>query len=337
MSIQIALVGYGYWGPNLLRNFSDTPDCDVLYCCDKDITRLKQVRKKFPSVITTTNYEEILNDKDVSAIVIATPTKFHFELAKMALAAGKDVLIEKPMTLNFKEANILLSIAAEKKRIIMVDHTFIYNEAVIKIKEIIESGEIGKILCIDSTRQNLGLFQDDSNVMYDLAPHDLSIIQFLLGKKPKSVQAFGKSHYNKQEDIAHMIIDYPDNITGYIHSSWLSPLKVRTMTIIGTKKMIVYDDVNPSERVKIYDKGVKLDKIEGNETEKTKLKVSYRSGDIWTPNISGTEALSNMAKAFIASVVSRKESLSSGNLGAEVVNILEKATKSIKTGEKIIF
>lgn len=335
MSKQIALVGYGYWGPNLLRNFFEIEECRVVYCCDKQIKRLKEVRKKYPTLITTTNYEELLQDPDLDAIIIATPTNLHFPLAKLALEAGKDVLIEKPMAANLKDANTLMSLAQKKKRILMVDHTFIYNEAVRKIKEIVDSGELGKILYIDSIRANLGLFQEDVNVIYDLAPHDFSIIQYILGKPPKSVSAVGKTHYNGQEDVAYISVEYLGGITAHVNVSWLSPLKVRTLTIVGTKKMIVYDDVNPAEKIKVYDKGVEVEK--NTTKEFREIRISYRSGDVWSPNILFKEALSRMANEFVQSLISRKEPESGVSLGVDVVNLLEKSTKSMRTGEKVNF
>ena len=330
---KIALVGYGYWGPNLLRNFFENPDCEVLYCCDKDASKLKIVRKRYPSVVTTTNYEEIISDTELSAVVIATPTKFHFPLAKMALEAGKDVLIEKPMTLNVIEAEKLISVASKNKRIIMVDHTFLYNEAVRKIKKIIDSGNLGNILYIDSVRANLGLFQNDSNVIYDLASHDFSIINYLLSKRPISVQAYGKSHINEQEDVSHIITEYDREVFAHLHVSWLSPLKVRTMSIIGTKKMLLYNDVDPSQKICVYEKGVT---IEGGLTKKLEeQKISYRSGDAFLPNIKSTEALSLMVADFITSISNRTEPLSNGKLGAEVVELLQKSTESLRSGKKI--
>lgn len=330
---KIALVGYGYWGPNLLRNFFETPGCEVLYCCDKDISKLKVVGKRFPSVITTTDYEEVISDPELSAVVIATPTKFHFPLAKEALEAGKDVLIEKPMTLTLIESKKLVVIALKKKRILMVDHTFLYNEAVRKIKEIIDSGDLGDILYIDSVRANLGLFQNDSNVIFDLASHDFSIINYLFSKRPLTVQAYGKSHVNKQEDVCHVITEYEGGAFAHLHVSWLSPLKVRTMSIIGTKKMLIYDDVNPSAKICVYEKGVT---IEGGLTKKLEeQKISYRSGDAFLPNVKSTEALSLMAADFINSISNRTEPLSNGRLGAEVVELLEKSTESLRSDKKI--
>ena len=335
MGKQIALVGYGYWGPNLLRNFFETPECEITYCCDKDMSKLKQARKRYPSIIVTPNYEEILKDKELAGVIIATPTKFHFELAKLALESDKDVLIEKPMTLTSEEARQLVDLAKKRKRILMVDHTFLYNEAVIKIKEIIDSGEIGEILYIDSVRANLGLFQLDSNVIFDLAVHDFSIIQYLTSKKPLSVQGFGKSHVNKQEDVSYVTAEYTDGIFAHLHLSWLSPLKVRLMSIVGTKKMLVYDDMNASQKIQVYEKGVTF---EPNLFRKLEAAfITYRSGDVWSPNIKEKEALGTMAKDFVNSMINRNDPLSNGRLGADIVELLEKSTESIRSGKKVKF
>lgn len=331
---KLALVGYGYWGPNLLRNFFETPDCEVLYCCDKDLAKLKMVRRRFPSVIITTSFDEIIRDSELDAVVIATPTMLHYELAKKAIESGKDVLVEKPMTINTKEANDLVALAKKFKKILMVDHTFLYNEAVIRIKEILEKKELGDILYIDSIRANLGLFQKDTNAIFDLASHDLSIIQYLFGKKPISVQAFGKSHYNKQEDICYVIVEYKDGTFTHLSLSWLSPLKVRTMTIIGTRKMLVYDDMNFSQKIQVYEKSVDIGPNLFRKLEAAF--ITYRSGSVWSPNISEKEALGNMAKDFIESITKRREPISNGKLGVLVMELLEKATQSLKIGKKII-
>jgi predicted dehydrogenase len=332
---KIALIGYGYWGPNLLRNFMEVPCCEVVYCCDKDVNRLKEVRKRYPSLIITRDYEDLLHDSELDAAIIATPTKFHYQVARDFLRAGKDVLIEKPMTLTSKEAGLLVEIARKQKKIIMVDHTFIYNEAVRKIKEVIKSGSLGDILYLDSVRANLGLFQQDSNVIFDLATHDFSIVQYLLEDTPVWLQAFGKSHYNKQEDVAYIIAQYAKNISVHIQVSWLSPLKVRQLLIVGTKKMLVYDDVNSAEKIRIYEKGVDL--VPGLTTKLEEAKVSYRSGDAWLPNIKGTEALSLVAREFIEAILTRRKPISDGLMGLNVVSALEKATESARSGKKIFF
>ncbi len=332
---KIAIVGYGYWGPNLLRNFSNNLDCEVLYCCDLDIVKLKKVRKAYPSIMLTKNYEDILNDSEVDAVVIATPTKFHHPLAKAALESGKDVLIEKPMTLDTKEAKELVEIAQKNNKILMVDHTFLFTQEVRKLKEIIDSGEIGEVLHIDSTRANLGLFQPDSNVVFDLATHDISIIQYLLGKFPKSLTSVGASYYDKQEEVCHLHLDYPGKTTCHIHVSWLSPLKIRQMMIVGTKKMIVYNDVEPSEKVKIYDKGVTVNKHKNSTSKVLQTKIGYRSGDVWAPRIDIVEGLKTLSQEFLTAISERKTTMSSGEFGMSVVNILEKANESSRKSVKV--
>lgn len=332
---KVGLVGYGYWGPNLLRNFVSTPDCEVLYCCDIQFSRIKEIRKKFPSVIVTSNYQDLLDDKELDGIVIATPTKFHYPLAKQALEKGKDILIEKPMALNSGEANELVSLATKLGRVIMVDHTFLFNEAVRKLKSIINSGEIGNIIYIDSTRANLGLFQKDSNAIFDLATHDFSIIQYILGSSPEWLQAFGRSHFNGQEDVCYIYAEYPKKISVHLHVSWLSPLKIRRMIIVGTKKMITYDDIEVSEKIRIYEKGIDLEKVSVKDSQETK--VNYRSGDILIPNLKTTEALSTLAREFVNAMKSRNVVISDGKFGADIVKILENSTKSLRSGKRISF
>lgn len=332
---RIGIVGYGYWGPNLLRNFISTPDCEVLYCCDIQLSRIKEIRKKFPSVIVTSNYQDLLDDKELDGVVIATPTKFHYPLAKLALENGKDVLIEKPMTLNTQEASELVSLATKLGRIIMVDHTFLFNEPVRKLKSIIDSGEIGDVLYIDSVRANLGLFQKDSNAIFDLATHDFSVIQYLLNSSPEWLQAFGRSHYSNQEDVCYIYAEYPKKISVHLHVSWLSPLKIRRMIIVGTKKMITYDDIEVSEKIRIYEKGVELEKLSGNDTQE--IRVNYRSGDILIPNLKTTEALGILAKEFVTAMNSRSVPISDGKFGADVVKLLENSTESLRSKKRINF
>lgn len=330
---KIGLVGFGYWGPNLLRNFYENPDCEVVCVCDKDELRLKDVRRRYPSLRLTENYKELVSDTDINGVVIAVPTRYHYKIASDFISAGKDVLIEKPMTLTLSEARSLFSMAKKFRRIVMVDHTFIYNEAIRKIKEIIDGRVLGDILYIDSTRANLGLFQTDSNVIFDLATHDFSIIEFLLGSPPKSINAFGKAHYNNQEDVADIVCEYPKNVSAYIHVSWLSPLKIRQMLIVGTKKMLVYDDVSPAEKIRIYEKGVDISPRLTVKLEE--MKIGYRSGDAWLPNVKGTEALSLVADAFIQSITTRKEPISNIKVGLDVVTAIEKSNESIKTGRTV--
>lgn len=334
---RIALVGYGYWGPNLLRNFFETADCEVLYVCDLDLTRLKSVRKRYPSIMLTSDINEVLKDSDIDAVVIAVPSKYHFEIAKKCLTSQKDVLIEKPMTLSSKEATELVDLAKKNKRMIVVDHTFIFTEAVQKIKKLIDSGALGEIIYIDSVRVNLGLFQKDSNVFFDLATHDISIIGYLLGKQPTSVISTAIKKYGNQEEVGYIHLNYANNLSCNIHVSWLSPLKIRRMMIVGTKKMAVYDDIEQSEKVKIFDKGVTVDKLGGTVKELEQIRIGYRSGDIWSPNLEITEGLKTIAQEFIKSISTRKPSVSCGEFGLSVVEILEKSTESARTGKKVEF
>ena len=250
-------MGCGYWGPNLIRNFSALPQCLVRYVCDKDEKRLAHMKQLYPQVETTTEFEKIVGDKEVDAVVVATPVHLHYELAKKSLEAGKHAFVEKPMTQTSEQGNDLVQLAAKKKLTLMVGHTFLYSAPVRRIKEIVESGDIGEIQYISSRRLNLGLFQKDINVAWDLAPHDISIILHLLGKPPVSVNCQGKAHVNKDiEDVTNMSLNFDNGGFATIHSSWLDPNKVREMTIVGSKRMIVYDDNEPLEKIKIYDKRV---------------------------------------------------------------------------------
>jgi predicted dehydrogenase len=332
MKKTFALIGYGYWGPNLLRNLLTESGGDVLYVCDVRKERLDDLKKKYPKVRTILNYKDILSDKKVDAIVIATPTKTHYKIAKESIMAGKDVLIEKPATSTYNESKKLINIANKKGKIIMVDHTFLFNKAVHLIKSLIEKGELGDILYIDAERANLGIFQEDTNVIYDLAAHDFSIIQFLLDKKAKNIAAHGSTHFGKHEDIAHIMINYPDNIFAHIHVSWLCPLKLRRMIVVGTKKMLVYDENEPVEKIKIYDKGVVSEKDFSKRRED--IKINYRTGDAWLPKIDISEPLSLMIKEFAKSISDRTQPISDVVFGSQIVNALEVSTKSLRTGKR---
>lgn len=329
---RIALVGYGYWGPNILRNLLDNQNCEVAYCCDKDKERLTLVGKRYPGIIITDNFDQIAKDKSIDAVIIATPTRSHFLLAKKALLSGKDVLIEKPMTLESKKAWELVRLAKKLDRIIMVDHTFLFNEAIIKIKKILNKKEIGDVLYIDAVRTNLGLFQKDSNVIFDLATHDLSIVNYLLEGYPNTIQAHTQTHFGKQEEVAYILAAYPKKISVHIHVSWLSPVKIRRMLIVGTKKMIVYDDVEPTEKIRIYDKGIVVPKL---QEEVQEVKIGYRSGDVWLPKVNVIEPLSLLIKEFIYSIKEHQQPKSNGQFGAEIVELLENATQSARKGRKV--
>lgn len=325
--MKIGIIGFGYWGPNLLRNFYSIDDCQVEMVSDFRSDRLKIVSKNYPTVKTTINAEEILNNSSIDAVVIATPVFSHFELAKKALQKGKHVLIEKPMTASSSEAKELIDLAAKAGKILMVDHTFLYTGAVQKMKQLVDSGNIGKVNYFDSTRINLGLFQPDVNVLWDLAPHDISILNYLVDEKPVSVNATGTSHTsNSIENIAYMTVNYQSDFVAHFNCSWSSPVKIRMTLVGGTEKMIVFNDMEPTEKIKVYDSGYSMK----SDEEKQKILIDYRAGDIFTPKLQMTEALSLMAMDFVNAVTKGTKPISDFNIGLDVVKILEAAQKSIK-------
>jgi len=328
--MNIAVVGYGYWGPNLVRNFSWLSETHVKYVCDLDERRLEKVRALFPNVeIITTDYQKILDDPQITAVAIATPVASHYTLARAALEAGKHVLIEKPMTDKATDAEKLNELARKMDRIIMVDHTFLYTGAVKKIKELVDTGQIGDIYYFDSVRVNLGLFQNDVNVVWDLAPHDLSIMKYIIGKKPVSVSANGVSHVkNNLENVAYMSVFYEDSTFAHFHINWLSPIKVRQIMIGGSKKMIVYNDMENTEKIKVYDSGVKLNS--GDKDVLYDTLVQYRTGDMYAPKLDQTEALKAECQHFVDCIRQGKSPISDGEFGLEIVKILEAAQSSMK-------
>jgi predicted dehydrogenase len=329
--VKIGIIGFGYWGPNLVRNFSGLDSCEVKIIADLNKDKLKLAQKKFPSVLVTTEPNDLFSDPEIDAVVIASPVFSHFPLAKKALLSGKHVLVEKPMTSDVKQAEALIKIAQKNKITLMVDHTFLYTAAVKKLKELISSKEIGNINYFDSTRINLGLFNAEINVIWDLAPHDISILKYLLNEEPKSVVATGVSHTNnKIENIAYLTIYYPSNRIAHINCSWASPVKMRQILIGGTKKMVVYDDIEPTEKIRIYDSGYKF-------SNTNKLRVDYRSGDIHIPKLEQNEALYGVATDFIEAIEKKKEPISNWKIGLSVVRVLEAAEKSIRNhGKEII-
>jgi len=329
--IKLAIIGYGYWGPNLVRNFFNLNSCAVSVVADTRVERLNLLKKNYPSIKTTIDVDDIFNDKSVDAVVIAVPVSSHFKLANKALEKGKHVLVEKPMTFSLKNAEELISMAKKKKRVLMVDHTFLYTDAVQKIKLLIDKGEIGKVKYFDSTRINLGLFQKDANVLWDLAAHDISILLYLVSEKPQTVSATGVSHTkNKIENIAFMTLKYKSGLIAHFDCSWSSPVKVRQTLIGGSKKMIVYNDVEPTEKIKIYDSGYQLKK------NKLEVLVDYRTGDIQIPKIDLKEGLSSMASDFLSAIKTGKKPISDSQLGLEVVKILSLADQSMKLNGKPI-
>jgi predicted dehydrogenase len=329
--MKIGVIGLGYWGPNLVRNLSSLKEPVGVVCCDLNNARLNLMEKKFPLAETTDDYQSVLNNPDVEGVCICTPVSLHYKLAKEALLAGKHVLVEKPMTDSSKDAMALIELAAQKNLILMVDHTFLYTGAVRKIKELVSQDEIGSIMYFDSVRLNLGLFQHDVNVIWDLAPHDLSIMNYIVNEKPVSVSACGSRHFNGKEDMAYITIKFESNLLAHFHVNWLSPVKVRTILIGGDKKMIVYNDMESSEKIKIYNKGVDVQ----TEEMRHQLLVHYRNGDMYSPNLEQTEALSLLCEDFIDCIMHNKKPLSDGASGYEIVRIIEASQQSLALSRPI--
>ncbi|HQI39733.1 MAG: oxidoreductase [Ignavibacteriales bacterium UTCHB2] len=329
--MKVAIVGLGYWGPNLLRNFLAQPDVDQVVACDTREDRLKLMKQRFPSITLANDCEKTLTG-DSDLIVIATPVATHYQIAKKALLNGKHIWVEKPFTANVAEAEELIEIAESKNLNIFVDHTFIYNGAVIKMKELVDKGELGNILYFDSERINLGLFQRDVNVIWDLAPHDLSIMQYILGLKAKAISANGIANYNGKENIAHISIYFEDNCFAHFHVNWLSPVKIRRMIVGGSKKMLVYDDMENFEKIKVYDSGIEIKTTEGIH----EALVQYRIGDMFSPKVNQTEALALGARECIDAIKENRQPLTNGYDGLEIVKLLEASNKSLKGMGRIV-
>ncbi len=332
--MKVVVIGAGYWGPNLIRNFLMLDEIEAVVACDLDEDRLAKMQRLFHGIETSTEYAEVIDREDIDIVVIATPVSTHHEIAKQALASGKQCLIEKPMTASVAEAEELIEIAESKNLTLFVDHTFIYTGAVRKMKEIITSGRLGEIYYFDSVRINLGLFQHDVNVIWDLAPHDLSIMDYLLEQKALSVSAIGTCHVgNGLEDIAYLTLEFENNLIAHFHVNWLAPLKIRKTLIGGTKSMIVYDDTEASEKVKIYDKGIDVTTREGVYA----TLVQYRTGDMLSPKLSQEEALTVGTRHFIDCILNGTKPLTDGNAGLNVVRILEASAISIKNrGQQVV-
>jgi len=325
--INIGLIGYGYWGPNLARNFNTNMDLELATICDFSADRLKLAGKLYPHVKLTRNAEDLIEDTNLDAIAIATPVSTHYDLAHKALLAGKHVWIEKPLTEKVEQSEKLADLALKKNKVVLVDHTFIYTGAVRKIKEIINKGELGDMIYYDSTRVNLGLFQQDVDVIWDLAAHDLSIMDYLMPFKKRFVSATGSNFYGKEIVSKSLLTVYMENnIVGHINVSWVSPVKIRQTLIGGTSKMILYDDNNPSEKVKVYDKGVDLYKT---KEELYHLKVQYRVGDMYAPKLDDTEALSLASKHFVDCILNSSKPETDARFGLEVVKVLVASKESL--------
>jgi predicted dehydrogenase len=329
--MKVAVIGLGYWGPNLVRNFVETKGVTGVSCFDLDADRLKFVQQRYPNVYVHTSFEEMLKS-DTDAVVLATPVSTHFPLGKKVLDHGKHLLLEKPMASTVAECEQLIELAAKRNLVVMVDHTFVFTGAVRKIQEIVSKGIIGDVYYFDSVRVNLGLFQHDVNVLWDLAPHDLSIMNYVLGRKPTAVSAIGVHHINGVEDVAYLAVRFDAGLIAHFHVNWLAPVKIRRILIGGSKQMIVYDDMQPSEKVKVYDKGVDVTTREGIYS----TLLQYRTGDMFAPKLEVSEALSLLAKEFICSIQTRRKSIADGQAGMEVVRILEAAEISLRKGGVVV-
>jgi predicted dehydrogenase len=325
--IGVGVVGYGYWGPNLVRNFAASAGARVLAVCDRDPVRLAAAARNLPALKTTSRFEDLLNDPAVDAIAVATPTHSHYELALAALKAGKHVLVEKPLAPTADLVRRLIDEAERRGLTLMVDHTFLYTPSVRKISELVRRGEIGDIYYYDSTRVSLGLFQSDVSVIWDLAVHDLSIIDHIIDEQPVAVSATGSRHVaGSPENMAHITLFFESSCVAHVNVNWLSPVKVRKTLIGGSKKMIVYDDMEPTEKIKVYDKGVTID---GSPEKTQQLRIGYRAGDMWAPHIPTKEALASEVDHFVDCVCNGTPPLCDGASGLRVVEVLEAATLSI--------
>src|SRR6266571_4048233 len=324
--IRIGVIGYGYWGPNVVRNFRGLEGCEVAAVCDRSPAALKRAAESYPDVAITTDPAELMISPKIDAIAVVTPVYTHFDLAKAALQNGKHVFIEKPFTSTFQEGEELVDLAARKNLTIMVDHTFLFTGAVRKIRELIDEGVLGDLYYYDSTRVNLGLFQHDVSVIWDLAPHDLAIMDFLIQDKPEAVVATGEAHLNGHVDVAFLTIYFPRNTIAHINVNWLSPVKIRTTLIGGEKKMLVWNDLEADEKIKIYDKGAQINNGQGLYD----LLVSYRAGDMWAPRVEQTEALKVELNYFLDCIAKNQTPLNDGVAGLRVVRMLEAADQSLK-------
>ena len=328
-AVGIGVVGYGYWGPNLVRNFVQNQRAHVVGVCDSDATKLATCKRYFPGVGLTDKFQDLVRNPQIDAIAIATPVHTHFDLALAALQAGKHVLVEKPLAETSVQACRLIEEAQRRNLTLMVDHTFLYTPAVQKIRQLISDGALGDIYYYNGTRASLGLFQSDVNVIWDLAVHDLSIIQYILNEAPVAVSATGASHVaGTPENMAHITLFFQSSCVAHINVNWLSPIKVRQTFIGGSRKMIVYDDLEPTEKIKVYDKGIT---INGSPENAHQLRIGYRAGDMWAPHLAAAEALQTEAQHFIDCINNGASPTSSGQTGLQVVEILEAASRSIRS------
>lgn len=327
-AVRLGIIGCGYWGPNLIRNFHDLPRVEVAGLCDAQEERLKAFRKKLPSVRLTTSDEDLLSDPKLDAVVVATPISTHYQIARKALLSGKHVLVEKPLTQTAREGTALTRLAARLKRILMVGHTFEYHPAVLKVADLLREGALGRLYYIDAVRVNLGLYQSDGlNVIWDLAPHDISIILHWVGKMPQRVSAWGQGFVQKKaEDVAFIRLEFPGRILAHIHVSWLAPTKIRRITVVGDRKMVIYDDLENVEKIKVAERGAELN------PSSRELRVDYRVGNIVSPHVEAKEPLAIECSHFIDCILQSRSPHTDGEKGIQVVRVLEAAEKSLRNG-----
>jgi predicted dehydrogenase len=332
-TLKIGVVGYGYWGPNVVRNFYNVPNAAVVSVADISPKSLERVRGVYPSMEVTTNADDILNNASIDAVAIVTPISHHYPLAKKALENGKHIFVEKPFTASVAEAEDLIELAERKNLKIMVDHTFLFTGAVRKIRELIDNGTLGKLYYYDSTRVNLGIFQHDSNVVWDLAPHDLSIIDYLIPDPPSAVVATGEKHVNGEEDMAFITMYFPGKVIAHLNINWLSPVKVRTTLIGGEKRMLVWNDLEADEKIRVYDKGI--ERSGGNAPYD--VRVIYRTGDLWVPRVEQVEALSLEARYFVDCIYKNEVPFNDGISGLRVVQMIEAINQSMAQRGEMIY
>jgi predicted dehydrogenase len=330
--VRVGVIGYGYWGPNIVRNLGALDGASLVAVCDKSQKALQRAGRVYPGVHLTTDFSEILRSPDIDAVAVVTPVWTHFELAKAALENGKHVFVEKPFTSSSRQAEELIELADRKNLKIMVDHTFLFSGAVRKIREIVDAGTLGPLYYFDSKRVNLGLFQHDVSVIWDLAPHDLSIMDYLISERPEALVATGGNHLNGHADMAFITIYFPQNIIAHVNVNWLSPVKVRTTLIAGCDKMLVWNDLEADEKIKVYDKGVEITNGEGVYN----LLVSYRSGDVWAPKCDQVEALAVELGYFVDCIENDRTPINDGEAGLRVVRLLEAADRSLKDRGRIV-
>lgn len=331
--MNFGVIGYGYWGPNIVRNLMGLDGSTVVAIAEINPAARSRAQKAYPSVKVLADASEVISSHEIDAIAVVSPVWTHYELAKAALENGKHVFVEKPFTSNTAQGEQLINLAEQKHLTIMVDHTFLFTGAVRKIGQLIDEGSLGNLYYYDSTRVNLGLFQHDINVLWDLAPHDLSIMDHLLKGSPEAVVATGQGHLNGHEDVAFMTLYFPEKVIAHINVNWLSPVKVRTTLIGGEKRMLVWNDLEADEKVKVYDKGVKITSREGLY----ELLVSYRSGDMWAPQLEQIEALRQELSYFVECVSSGGQPFNDGAAGLRVVKMLEAASESLSKKGALVY